>query len=452
MGNSKPWLDRLALYGIPVLAGVTTAVVLLGAGAERPAAGARVRGLLVAGARRWALRLETKQHHSKTYRPLKLEGLRTELRAGGELLGAWQGSTDGQGLAEAQGELAAPLPGRVELLVTHRGAVLARSPAAPLPALEPVAIPPLPAIRTQGAPLEVALDRGQAVPPFPEQLTVTLITPREATGHRLELRATGADVIRIGQPAALPCEPPSRLCRHRWRATIAPRAHLVELTVAATATGSVAGRWEGEIPVAAGRLWLDPQAAAAGQLRLQSPSPKERAYVSLLGRQGRLWGAVVPLQTDARGIASGGAKLPAIAGPLAVVLSSEPEEPPDVTVSWPLRPTEGLVAGPELQPLADGLPQAIAAETQRVRRARIPAIALVIAAGIFELLYLWRRSRISRARLQDHLRRSAAAADSAEPAAELSTIAASTPVLWLTVALGGLVLAFAALAVLVACY
>src|SRR5262249_51998518 len=59
---------------------------------------------------------------------------------------------------------------------------------------------------------------------------------------------------------------------------VTAHAHNVELSIAARAVDH-RGVWEGTLPVVAGAIWLAPS-AAGGRLRLVSPAPKDRAYVS----------------------------------------------------------------------------------------------------------------------------------------------------------------------------
>src|SRR5690606_4522628 len=91
--------------------------------------------------------------------------------------------------------------------------------------------------------------------------------------------------------------------------------------------------------------------------------------------------------------------------------------------------------------LADGMPQAIARETARRQDARMPAYALIVAAGIFEVAYLLWRTRRARRRLEQHLAKERGA----------RVVATSgTPLTALLILCGAIALAFAVLATLTA--
>jgi hypothetical protein len=108
--------------------------------------------------------------------------------------------------------------------------------------------------------------------------------------------------------------------------------------------------------------------------------------------------------------------------------------------------------------LADGMPAALRQETTRQARVRRPACALILAAGVLELAYLWRRHRLGRRRL-GRLQRAAAEAarDGAEGAEKASLAAPAVPGIATPIGLGwsimlplGVALAFLALAALTA--
>ena len=91
---------------------------------------------------------------------------------------------------------------------------------------------------------------------------------------------------------------------------------------------------------------------------------------------------------------------------------------------------------------------AIAREKDRRKRVRWPALALVLAAGVFELLLLWRRSKLSRAELEAHIAKAGGDSEGESGLApeQARSIAGSMPVVWLIVMTGGLALAFVILA------
>lgn len=419
-------LDRLAIYGVPLLAGIVVAAVLLGPGQERPVTGARVRGVLVSSARQYAVRVETVRHYAERFHPMPTAALRLEWLRAGRVIGTWNGASDAQGIAEAQGKTEEDLGEAVELrVVDGQEELLCQGTAKPGPELRRLVWPDLTLERAEEQePVEVAvvLPRSAAVPPFPEALRVDAAVRRQAaTGGpsdatpRLRLSAEGAELGRAGDPVRRRCS--EQGCVYRWTVDVTAQALTVELSAdVETATGQ-RGHWEGLLPVAVGGLWLDPAGIDGDRLAVRSATPRHVAYVSLLGTQGRLWGSPVALREDERGYASGEVPLPPSGSEaLVAVLSSDATEPIGATVAWPLRPDAASLQSVRLEVLADGLPAAIAREKKRERGARRPAYGLILAAGFFELLYLYRRNRLDRLKLQREMRRIVeAAAELPEP-------------------------------------
>jgi hypothetical protein len=128
------------------------------------------------------------------------------------------------------------------------------------------------------------------------------------------------------------------------------------------------------------------------------------------------------------------------------LLSTDPGEAAEYTTAWPLHAERAMVEPRTLLPVLDGLPAAIAAEDARRARIRLAAFGLVLAAGLFELLFMWRRSRLSRANLERHLARN----PGADGAIRADTIAGTVPLLYLILLMGALVLAFVILAAIAA--
>jgi hypothetical protein len=456
-------LDRLATYGIPIVAGVVTALVLIGPGREQAAPGARAYGDLRAGTPSWALRVETLAHFAGRYAPEARE-IEVELRAGSERIGAWRGSTDVEGIADAVGPLGRPVGGPLELTVRSRGRTLAHGRIRLGPLL--AALPPAgPLDGESHGPLDVGvvLARGITVPAIAEPLAVEVTVPRSAVAPssgagvppRLSVTATGAQVGSPSEPTTRGCAEDG--CRFAWSVPIVLQAPAAELTASATTADGRTGSWQGNVPVALGGMWIDPASVARGAIVVRSAVPRQRAYVSLCGTAGRFWGGVVPLEDAGDGQAQGSLPLPSLpSGPLLGVVSGDPFEPELTATGWPLRPELGSL--PLIRPalLADGLPAAVQQEQARQARVRRPASALILAAGVLELAYLWRRHRLGRRRLG---RLQAAAAETARDGTEPASPGAAriagvpgiaTPVgLWWSIMLPlGVTLAFLALAAL----
>jgi hypothetical protein len=226
-----------------------------------------------------------------------------------------------------------------------------------------------------------------------------------------------------------------------WFEAIA-RAPNPELELVAS-TGSQKRQLRMPMPLRPGGIWLAPGALESKELRLRSATPKTHAYLSLLGEHGRRWGAIVPLTEGEQGASSGRVALPDLEpGPWLALISSDPYEPPEHTAPWPLAPQLRAVEIAPLELLVDGVPAAVAAEEQRVRRVRIPVIGLIAAAAIAILLQIAVAGRRARRELE---RRIAADTDTSSAQA-----IARTPMAWAVVVAVALALAFAAMATIAA--
>ncbi|MBW2459496.1 MAG: hypothetical protein JRI68_33695 [Deltaproteobacteria bacterium] len=472
-------LDHVAIYGVPALAGAITAAALLGPGSERPVSGARIYGVMTAGAEVCAVRIHTVAHLGEIYHSIRLPSLQLAIHSGGAPIGRWEGASELGGLAEAVMALDPPLGPSATLRLSADGRSLAEGTIT-LPTRLRVHGPPAPELQAGPLSIEVLTPRGVAVPPFPEVLQVSArvpaaaptappsqggdggAAPDQAPGDAapdssrpdrpplLAATAEGAEVRQLGQPERLSCDPTG--CAYRWQLEVTPAAPTVQLALEVRTAQGTLGAWRGAVPVLNGRMWVDPQAATRGELRLRAAMPKEDAFVSVLGEGGRLWGARAELKADEKGFSSGSLPLPALpAGALVVTVSSDLSEPDNTTIAWPLRPALGSVEPRPMVLLADGLPRAVAAEEERRAGARRPAYGLVLAAGLFELFYLWRRGRLTRRRLQDHLRSASETAEGAQlDQATVTAVAGSAPLLWLLLLTGGLVLIFSFLALVAA--
>jgi len=450
-------LERLAMYGVPVAAGLVTAAVLIGPGDERPAVGARVRGLVAAGASSAALQVHTVSFHRGVYRPVSVGELTLELSAGADAVGRWSGRTDQAGIAEALCALQAPVDAQLGIRLSAAGEPLAIGDVEVAPSLQvdPPLRPTPPAGETS---LSVWTNRGFAVPPFPEVLEIAAVQPRSddpdaaPATPTLVVKPQGAEVHGAERPPRVSCS--GGRCRYRWRVQVAAKAPSVQLEVEVTSPDGPLGRWQGQLPLQAGGIWLDPKLREGErglELVMRAATPRDEVFVSLVSARGRFFAAVVPTMTDDRGFSSAILLLPPLPDePISALLSSAAAEVPGSTTAWPLQPDRGQVAQPFSRVLVDGMPAAIAAEERRQTMARRPAYGLVLAAGLFELLYLWRRRRRARVRLDAHLRRASAEVEREADARTVAAMQQSMPLLWLIILMGGLALMFAILAALAA--
>jgi len=437
---SMRW-DRVATVGVPVAAGAMTAAVLLGPAEERPAVGVRVYGALAGGARVCAFRIEGVEYLEGVRRPEALRDLSVALRdAEGSALCEWRGGTDARGLTETQARTRRPLEAgeSVGLEVTT-----GRSPSVLASAQVTVSAPaerlPPPTWSIPGPPaMTITLPRGHVVPELPETVLLAIVGP-DGARPTLSLSTTGAE-HEDTRPHKTGCDGP--ICRYVAEIAVVARAPTVRLAVDATLDGATS-HWEGDLPIVPGGAWLDRTALTQGMLKVRSAVPQDELFVSKYDVTGRLWGAAIPMTTDDRGFSEGELVPPGGVDDGAILyrLASDPTEIPESTIGWPGLRME-LLSGVPMRRLADGMPAAIAAEEARMERTRMPVFGLVIAAGLFEVLYLLRRYRRQGRALDEHLREELHAAPTG--------IRARTPVALLTFLSAILVLAFFILAAVAA--
>jgi hypothetical protein len=420
-----PLVDRLALHGVPVAAGVITAVMLLGPARERPALGARVDGYPVVGSERVSFRVATLEHRAEGYRDVALEGVRVDLRDAGGILGSAEVAA-----GEVVVPLLRPLAGSARVRVSAGEHVLADGELTAHPLLD-VSEPPAYIEESRAFRLSVVVTRGQLLPEFPETLRVEVSGPSLAD-PRLVAEARGGDARVVAGPTRR-CQ--DERCRFDWSIEATARSPSLEVELTVRDGDAERARASTPLPVLPGGVWLDPT-RRGNVVSLRSSIAREPAYLSVVGPHGRVWGTQVAMALDDSGFAGAEVALPLVDFPSvrALRVSSDATEPDDATVSWPLG-RENVAAG-ALDRIADGMPAAIAAERERRAAARRPAFGLVLAAAVFELGYLAWRARRSRRDLASRL-------DPALLEAPLSAVSVA-------LAGGAIALLFVALALLVA--
>ncbi|XXX73739.1 hypothetical protein WMF30_39455 [Sorangium sp. So ce134] len=415
-------MSDAATYVLPALSIGLAAIVFLGPGAQRMATGVRVWGAPIAGSEALALRIEGVRRLYGADDPAALPEIEVSAASAGAPLERWSGSTGKDGIGEALLRAGGGLKAPVVVRIARGGDTLLEQELPllpPLAAADASALPgaahasALPGAAHGALRLRVTAARGAMAAPFPEPVRVTVETEDGAPvpGARVEASAVGADLEGQGSgPAQITAD-----ARGAAELTIKPLAHTVDLTLRAARPGSAApgardasGSWEGRLPVIPGAIWLDPAGLEGKppELRLTSPAPKPRAYVSIGGAHGRLLGAVVPLAEGGAGFFSGTLALPDGQPPGAAgwaVVASDPYEQGAGTVAWPLSRAAGAAAPRRVALLADGVPAAEARERARASRARRAGLAVLGAAGVAEMLLLALRSRTARRRLSAHL-------------------------------------------------
>ncbi|MEJ7728513.1 MAG: hypothetical protein WKG00_04800 [Polyangiaceae bacterium] len=417
-------LHRLAVYVVPTAAVATVAFVLLGPGARRAAVGVRVHGVAADGTSVLALRLVGVQRLSGVDDAVPVDGLTVTASAGAQALPPWSGATDADGVAEARLEAAAPLHGPVDLVVKRGEVVLAEGRIA----LTRTARHSFQLATLRGAQrgeLFIRVDalRGVFAAPFADGADVQVLLPGGGpVGAGIEVKAelTGGNVT----PKSARTD-----ARGMVRLLIEPLAQTVDLAIDAAGPKSVegsaeqgkTGHWEGALPVGTGTIWLD-AARWDGEraLRLVAPTKRSAAYLSVYGENGRVFGAVVPLAQDERGLFGGSVTLPELRQPrlLYAVVAADPLEQGAGTAAWPVTPPSGGPTAVPLQTLLDGLPAADRRESARVVRARRGGMLVLGVAMLLEVALLMFGARASRRRLETHLDRVLAAPEAdGEPAA-----------------------------------
>ncbi|CAN96128.1 hypothetical protein predicted by Glimmer/Critica [Sorangium cellulosum So ce56] len=415
-------MPNAATYVLPALGIGLAALAILGPGSPRMATGVRVWGAPVAGSEALALRVEGVRRLHGADDAAAIPQIEVSATSAGAPLERWTGSLDKDGIGEAllraPAGLREPVTVRIAL---GSGTLLERQ----LPLL-----PPLAAADTSALPgaahatalpgaahgelrLQVTAARGALAAPFPERVRVAIEaqdgTP--AAGARLEASAVGAELEGRGSgPAQITAD-----ARGAAELTLKPLAHAVELTLRATHPGSAppgtriaSGTWEGKLPVIPGAIWLDPGGldGERPELRLISPTPRPRAYVSIGGARGRALGTIVPLAADGAGFFSGRVTLPDSAAPGEAnwaVVASDPYEQGAGTVAWPITSAAASASPRRVELLADGMPAAEARERARASHARRAGLVVLAASAVAQVLLLALRSRTARRRLEAHV-------------------------------------------------
>lgn len=386
-------MTRRLLYVLPALAVAIVIWAVLTAGAPRPRAGARVLGGPPHVEAGLSVLVAVVESGGGRERPSPGVPLRVRARSGG-VERVWSGASDETGHAEVWLDVKrAAGGGEPWLRVEHAGSgVLLAEGAAALDVDTWRASAQQRGGwiggRAEGA-LEIAVAAADGVLAVPFATTLALrVTARELApggsravpGARLQVEADGAEPL---DAAASPA-----LTDALGHATLAlrPVEHAVSLRVRAE-SGAEHGTWYGVLPVVPGALLA---ALTAPHVSVRSPIERTHAYASVVSRDARVFGAVVPLRPDLEGAASGGFELPErvlallAREPLWAVVSSEPDKRSPGVVGWPLA-APALTAPRTFDVpdsiLIDGVRQVLARDAAERAERRRWAAYLLLAVG-----------------------------------------------------------------------
>ena len=393
-------LGRLATYVVPAASVIVTALVLFGPGSPNPAPFVRVRGVPLAGGRTLALRLEGARRLFGVDDVAALEGVTVEVTDAGANLAPKTVSLGPDGVGEASIETNTPLTGPLDVRVVQGKTVLAEGTVP----LRPPPPKPAPARDIAGVSsgyfrFFVRPRRGHLVSPFPETLDVSVGLPEHVSPYRPGF--AGITLSLSGSGTTITPEKNDTDERGATSFTVTPLAHHVELVITARDPDGHEGRWEGLLPVRPGAIWLAPDLRAG--LSLVSPAPRERVYVSVLTDAGRILGAIVPVTRDDAGFFRGRLDVTPPADPAQIVVSGDPAERGDATITWPLAAQTISAAAPRLELLLDGSAAAETREHARASSARRAAVFLVAVAALAEILLILVRTRRSQRDLDTNL-------------------------------------------------
>lgn len=408
-----PVPDRKLIAAVAGCAVLFVALMMLGPGRERPVLSARFfGGAMAEGARQTSFRLVLVRREGGSDEKVGGRALHVALtRADGEQA-LWEGKTGRDGTAEVTVTWEGASPGPVHVHVKDtEGQTLAEGE---LPARPPSWGPSEPSrselrghVKGELA-IRAAALRGALAAPFPEEIVIEVRhegVPVEKA--HVKVSSVGAVIASHGSEEAGASRAPGsvtlktgRLGRARIR--VQPMSHDAELAIEAS-LGELSGSFEARLPVVPGAMWLEPASLDAQARTIYSPVSRKEAYVSVATPHARLFGATVPLREDGRGHAIGsfdlGPVLPSLRAesPVYVTIASGLGFDGAGTIGWPLIPDDDAFEASSYAfrdvLLLDGMPERIAAERERRRRAAwFSALVLALAAAI-EAWLLVRASR-----------------------------------------------------------
>lgn len=412
---------RYATLALPAAAVLAVGYAVLVAGKARPVFAARIRGGPTEGASSLSFRVEAVERFRGGERGVSAGRIRLDaVLANGTKLD-WEGDLDDEGASN----LSLTPPGPVTGPVHVRAVLVARGDGAAPLAQPPVLIDDVVNVgrdewfvasrrrggwvegRSEG-PLTVraAAGRGAFAVPYRDPLIVEVRRAGQGVASAT-VRATseGADV-----------EPGEALTDARGRVTLSlrPREHAISVTVRAHAPSGEEATLDAALAVVPGALRAT---LSNGELVVDSPIVRDRAYVTLVGEHERILGRTVVLAPDGRGGSRAAIPLPeldhrplAVLHPIWAVVSSESDQRSTSLVGWPLVSSvdgpQSTFDVPDLL-LADGVAAALAVERDRVGRIRTAgaatAVAILSLAGVLLVLRARRAERVLARHIEENL-------------------------------------------------
>lgn len=402
---------RLFVCALPIVAVFAVALALLTAGSARPYRVARLWGGPTDG-QRLSFRIEVLDVREDRGGGFEERGV-----AGGSVRahvvrGGFEADRSVALDAEGGGEIAVEVPAggaRFELLIAQAGVDLARGP------VELTAARWAEAARRRGGftggtagafTVRVAPRRGVLAVPFDEDLVVEVSRDDGiAAGASVAVSATGAQVSpREGKTDA----------DGRAAFRLRPEEHSVTVHLGIDAGGARSDGAFG-LAVVPGAF----RATLVGRTVLvESPVPRDVAYLALVTERERLVGARLELAPDTSGRNVARFELPSGLSPTHAVVSSDRDLRSPSAVGWPLvPPASGLPvrtfdAVDAL--LLDGRPRAARRERMRRDRVRWTTAAFCSAILLIEMVLLIGLKRSSDRALDGHLAREGIVDEEAE--------------------------------------
>jgi hypothetical protein len=299
------------------LATPVVAMVAVGVGLEVGARGG-VRAAVVQGAPMsragtglaWQLVASEEEHGMRE--PLAHADVKVVGRAGGASA-TWQGTTDGDGVAEVRLDL--PTSVGVTLEVTSGATLLAQGEVSPEP---PRPEPPAggawaPFAKREGAlELDVSVLGQRVAPGFPASVWVRA---RDAATHA---PVAGAEIEPQTDPSLTQVTASARTDSRGWAEIVAtPVGLAIGLELVARAPDGRKGAWLGGLFASPGAARIATRARWSPQepveIEVVAPSTRSAAYVEIDDAHGRAWATAIPLGASSGGAPGGVARGPKLA-------------------------------------------------------------------------------------------------------------------------------------------